>query len=167
MSKDPSEVRVRRGALEDAEGIWRCIDVVVREGWFTFTESPPLEGVRSLLSSSESIQLVAESGAEVVGWCDITPIDEDGLRHTASLGMALLPGFRDRGLGRQLLRETLEVAYAAGLSRVELQLLASNERARALYEGSGFVHEGRKRVMREGVPVEILCMALERTDDVR
>ena len=91
----------------------------------------------------------------------MTPIDQEGFRHAGTLGMALLPAFRDRGLGRQLLQATVQAAHGAGLSRIELQLLASNKRALALYERSGFVHEGRKRVARvlDEVAEDILCMA--------
>ena len=161
MSDQALNVRIRRGTLEDVKGIWRCIDTAVREGWFTFVEPPPLSAVRSSLSPS-SIYFVAERDAQIVGWCDVTPIDQEGFRHAGTLGMALLPAFRDRGLGRQLLQVTVQEAHGAGLSRIELQLLASNNRALALYERSGFVLEGRKHLARvlDEVPEDILCMAL-------
>ena len=117
--------------------------------------------VRSSISPN-SVYFVAESDALVVGWCDVTPSNQNGLRPFGTLGMALLPAFRDQGLGRKLLQATIQAAHAEGLCRVELQLLASNQRALALYERIGFVRKGRKRVTRsprEG-PQDVLSMAL-------
>jgi ribosomal protein S18 acetylase RimI-like enzyme len=108
---------------------------------------------------------VAVKGDEVVGWCDVTPNRREGFRHSGVLGMGLLAGFRGRGLGRKLLGETIAAAHAAGLTRLELEVLASNEAAVALYERSGFTHEGRKRGARmlDDRAEDILCMALVRT----
>ncbi|MFQ5745385.1 MAG: GNAT family N-acetyltransferase, partial [Acidobacteriota bacterium] len=88
----------------------------------------------------------------------------EGFRHSGVLGMGLLVGFRGRGLGRKLLRETIDAAHAAGLTRLELEVLASNEKAIVLYERSGFVREGRKRDARilNNRAEDILCMALLR-----
>jgi RimJ/RimL family protein N-acetyltransferase len=161
LSDLPPDVSVRRSTAEDIEGIWRCIDTAVREGWFTFADPPPLEMVRSSIMPN-SITLVAECGEQVVGWCDVTPRDSDDLRHTGSLGMALLPAFRDQGLGRRILDATIQAAQAAGVSRIELRLLASNVRALALYERCGFVQIGREPAQRAdgGTPVDVLTMAL-------
>jgi RimJ/RimL family protein N-acetyltransferase len=158
-AEDP--IHIRRGALDDVEGIWLCIDTAVRDGWFTFVDPPPVDAVRSSISPN-SIIFVLECDSRVVGWCDITPKDENGLGDTGTLGMALLPDFRDRGLGRRLLSATVEGAATAGISRVELRLLASNKRAQALYERFGFALEGRERVTREigQQPVDILSMAI-------
>ena len=154
-------VRVRRGGVDDAEGIWRCIDNAVSEGWFTFVNAPPLDAVRSSILP-ESICFVAESNNRVVGWCDITPMNQEGYRHAATLGMALLPDFRNRGLGRRILDATIDAALMVHLDRIVLQLLASNERALALYERTGFVIEGRKKGARVlgDETTNILIMAL-------
>jgi len=155
--------RVRRATLEDAEAIRRCLDSVARERrWLSFLEAPSLADVCSFISLNAPIQFVAEREGQVVGWCDITPNQREGFRHNGTLGMGLLSPFRGRGLGRKLLEETLAGAHEAGIRRIELEVLASNESAVALYERSGFVHEGRKRAARvlDGRTEDILCMAL-------
>lgn len=161
MSQLPPDMSIRRRTAEDTEGIWRCIDTAVREGWFTFTDPPQLEMVRSSLMPN-SITLVAECGEQVVGWCDVTPRDSDDLRHTDSLGMALLPAFRDQCLGRRILNATVEASKAAGVSRIELRLLASNGRALALYKKCGFIQIGREPAQRADgeTPVDVLTLAL-------
>ena len=162
-NNDCANVNVRRGTLEDAEGLRRCLDAVARERkWLAFLEAPPLEGVRAFLSLNSPLQFVAERQGEIVGWCDVTPSQREGFRHSGVLGMGLQPAFRGRGLGRRLVCETIDCAHEAGLTRIELEVLASNEGAIALYERVGFVHEGRKRAARllDGRSEDILCMAL-------
>lgn len=166
-ARDPSNVSVRRSTVTDARGFSRCLDAVARERrWLAFLEAPPLEEVESFLRQHAPIQFVAVDGDEIVGWCDVTPNRREGFRHSGILGMGLLARFRGRGLGRELLRETIAAAHAAGLTRIELEVLASNEAAVSLYERSGFVCEGRKRVARilDDRVEDILCMALLRME---
>jgi ribosomal protein S18 acetylase RimI-like enzyme len=158
-----ADVVVRRSSRGDAESTRRCLDAVARERrWLGFLKAPPLEQVRAFVAVPGFIQFVALSGAQVVGWCDVSPNPLEGFRHSAVLGMGLLPGYRGRGLGRALLGETLRAARAAGLTRIELEVVASNRAAIALYERSGFVREGTKRSGRvlDGEAEDIHCMAL-------
>ena len=160
---DPMDVVVRRGTLEDVEGLRRCLDYVARERrWLAFLEAPPLESVRAFFLQNSPIQFVADHRAGIVGWCDITPSQRDGFRHSGTLGMGLLPAFRSRGFGKRLLQETIDAAHEVGLTRIELEVLASNEAAIALYERMGFGHEGRKQQARliDGRSDDLICMAL-------
>lgn len=156
---------VRRSTPRDTESFWRCLDAVARErSWLAFLQAPRLQDVDSYLRQSSPIQFVAVEGDEVVGWCDVTPNPREGFRHSGVLGMGLLVGLRGRGLGRRLLRATIDAAFAADLTRLELEVFASNEPAVGLYEQTGFTHEGRKRSARilDNRVEDILCMALVR-----
>ena len=51
--------------------------------------------------------------------------------------IALLPAWRERGIGRYLITQTLQQADAVG-AHVDLQVATHNGRARALYERLGF-----------------------------
>ena len=59
--------------------------------------------------------------------------------------LAVIPAFRRRGIARHLLRELLRRAQAAGVEAVFLEVRASNQAARALYETAGFERCGRRR----------------------
>lgn len=158
-------ISIRRGRMEDAEGFRRCLGAVARERrWLFFIDAPDPEDVERFLEESAPIQFLAERGGEIVGWCDITPSLREGCRHTGILGMGLRAEYRGLGLGRKLLRRALEAAHAAGLTRIELEVFASNRRAIDLYEKAGFAHEGRKRGARilDGRVEDILLMALLR-----
>ncbi|MDR2213031.1 MAG: GNAT family N-acetyltransferase [Pseudomonadales bacterium] len=163
QAHDFKEIIIRRSTLEDSESFQRCLDTVARERkWLTLLEAPNLEEVRTFIPKL-SVQFVAITQGTVVGWCDISiPRKRDGFCHCGVLGMGLLPEFRRRGLGERLLRATIDAAHANGLSRIELEVYASNHAAIRLYERLGFAHEGRRRQARilDGQVEDNLCMAL-------
>ena len=61
------------------------------------------------------------------------------------MGIGLLPDFRGRGIGRRLMQQTIEAAFAFGLTRVELTVREGNANAIALYKSLGFETEGLHR----------------------
>jgi len=77
------------------------------------------------------------------------------------MGIWLAPKCRGKGIGPQLLARTIEAA-AAGVRRVELEVLASNTRAVHIFEQSGFVRKGVKCLARvlDGREDDVVCMAL-------
>jgi ribosomal protein S18 acetylase RimI-like enzyme len=52
---------------------------------------------------------------------------------------------RGKGIGKRLLRQTVDAARARGLTRIELTVREDNPGAIALYTGMGFVAEGLMR----------------------
>lgn len=60
--------------------------------------------------------------------------------------VAVRPALRGRGLGTALLRDVLDGAAALGAARATLEVRASNEGARRLYERLGFRVEGTRRL---------------------
>jgi putative acetyltransferase len=149
--------------LAHADRFHACLDAVAREQQFLAqSAAPPLERVREFVAGSvrdDAVQfmLLDTSGAAnpqqapVVGWCDIFAHWADGLKHVGTLGMGLLPAYRGRGLGRQLMAACLVKAAAKGITRVELSVRVDNHAAIALYERMGFAPEARKhRGMRMG-----------------
>ena len=127
----------------------RTLDLVARERrYLAFLEAPPLESTQAFVM--ESIrngypQFVVLAAGEVVGWCDVLPKSRPVHAHVGVLGMGLLPPFRGRGLGRQLIDRTLEAARAFGLTRVELTVRQDNDNAIRLYRKVGFITEGVQR----------------------
>jgi len=143
------------------------LDVVARERkYLVLLEAPPLEAVRSFVRQGlddGGVQMLAVAESEtVVGWCDIWRSPRPGLGHSGVLGVGLLPDYRDRGIGRRLIEETLRAARRAKLERIELEVYPDNLRAIGLYRKLGFVTEGTKRRASklEGVYRDKLFMAL-------
>ena len=155
-------------SIEDRhlEQFQAVIDSVSRERAFLGTvEGFPLEQTRQFVESIRGrggTQLVALSGGAVVGWCDIRRSPFEGFRHVGTLGVGLLPEWREQGLGRRLIKKTVDAARANGVTRVELETFASNSRAIHVFEGLGFKTEGVKRRARvlDGQEDDLVCMAL-------
>ena len=116
--------------------------------------------VRMLLDGG-GIQFVAVSDSRVVGWCDVVQNRFEGTRHGGTLGMGVVREFRQRRIGSELLRRTLDAAKLKGIERVELEVFSSNQGAIELYERSGFLREGCKRRARilDDLETDIVLMA--------
>ncbi|HEY0150529.1 MAG TPA: GNAT family protein [Longimicrobium sp.] len=163
------EIRIVPTGEEHVEGFNAAVATVARERrYIALVDGTPLAASREFVRSVHAtggvhLVAIAEGGA-VVGWCDVDRHTREGFRHSARLGIGLLPGHRGRGLGRRLMEAAIEAAWGAGLERVELEVFASNARAIALYEKLGFVAEGVKRRARklDGEYDDELLMALLR-----
>jgi ribosomal protein S18 acetylase RimI-like enzyme len=98
---------------------------------------------RDELLSSGDLGFVAEADARPIGaaWLRLLAGDEPGYGYvddeTPELSMAVLPGYRGRGVGGQLLTRLLTQA-ARRYPAVSLSVAADNP-ARRLYERHGFV----------------------------
>ncbi len=68
-----------------------------------------------------------------------------------SLGIAVDPSFRARGIGRLLMEFLHEAARLRGATRVGLRVAPENLQARHLYERMGYRLERRKRGQLVGV----------------
>jgi RimJ/RimL family protein N-acetyltransferase len=66
-------------------------------------------------------------------------------RHTGRVGVGVLKAHHGKGLGRALMAEIERLARAADMHRLELTVMAHNERAKSLYGSLGYVEEGLNR----------------------
>jgi L-amino acid N-acyltransferase YncA len=128
------------------------LDEVARERrYLLLVEAPPMESVVEFVRGNirEGVpQFVAVDEGTVVGWCDIRPHPHEGMRHFGVLGMGVVASHRGQGIGNALLGATIEAAESAGMTRIEAEVFASNERSMGLYGKHGFVEEGVKRAAR-------------------
>jgi [SSU ribosomal protein S18P]-alanine acetyltransferase (EC 2.3.1.128) len=61
------------------------------------------------------------------------------------LNLCVDPGLQRLGIGRQILRHLMQVARAAGNTRMLLEVRRSNVAAQRLYQSAGFVRIGLRR----------------------
>ncbi len=92
----------------------------------------------------QQIVLVAEDEGQLVGFVGATVGSFRRNRHAANLVMGVLASCWGRGIGARLLDALEGVARERGLHRLELAVMARNQRAIALYHRCGFVIEGRR-----------------------
>lgn len=154
--------------LEHVAAFHRALDAVARERrYLALLEAPPLEEMHAyVLGRLEKgdPRILAVADDAVVGWCDVT---RDAVRtqaHRGRLGMGVVPGFRRQGLGLRLLTTTLDAAWSAGFTRIELGVYGDNAAAIALYERAGFVREGivRDAICIDGHYRDAIAMAIIR-----
>ena len=156
-------------ANEHISGFHAAIDVGARERkYLAHLEAPPFEETRRFVLRNIEHghpQFVALSAGTVVGWCDVLPNRSRIIySHCGTLGVGLLPEFRGKGIGRQLMRRTINTAFTFGLTRIELTVREGNSNAIALYKSLGFEIEGlhRNAVCIEGQYENLHSMALLR-----
>ncbi|MBX5045958.1 GNAT family N-acetyltransferase [Rhizobium lentis] len=165
-SPNASGARIEPIAATHIDSFHRALDVVAREKkYLSMLEATPLPETREFVMgmiAKGNPQFVAVIADEVVGWCDIGRHFFPSHAHRGRLGMGILPTYRGKGLGRQLIDATLKAAQEAGFTRVELDVYEDNSRAIALYEKVGFTREGiiRRAARIDGRFIDAIGMAL-------
>ena len=91
-------------------------------------------GILESIQSETTIALVAENTEGELGYLMARLSGEEG----EILNLAVLPGHRRRGLGRQLLEQGLALLVGRGVREAYLEVRESNRAARDLYLGFGF-----------------------------
>lgn len=161
----PSRIYLSKVTIELIESFHACVkEVAMERSYLSIVEPPSLDVLRFAINQKvvDSLPLlVGVEDCKVIGWCSIVRDSREGFAHTGVLGIGIAKAFRERGLGRQLLGETLAKASHLGIVRVELEVFASNKRAIRFYLREKFEMEGRKRRARylDGQFDDIVCMA--------
>jgi RimJ/RimL family protein N-acetyltransferase len=106
--------------------------------------------------------LVAEVDGKVVANSEISqgagPYDS----HVGGIGIAIRDGFRDVGLGTEMMRTLIEQGKSMGLKVLTLCVFSTNDRATHVYEKLGFVKTGcvPRKFFKGGKYVDEVVMAL-------
>ena len=112
---------------------------------FNKTVEEQQEWIHKVIQNERETIVAAEADGAVVGWIAFQTSPRSRLAHTGSIGMMIEPSFRNRGIGKALIMYILDwAAENPFIEKVCLGVLSTNERAIRLYEGLGFVEEGRK-----------------------
>ncbi|KTG30480.1 ribosomal protein S18-alanine N-acetyltransferase [Haloferax profundi] len=123
------DVIVRRAERADLLDVLRIERACFSEPW-------PYSAFE--LFVDEPAFLVAARGTEILGYvvADVMPNHGNDIGHVKDL--AVRPEARGNGLGRRLLLDALTAMTIAGAAVVKLEVRASNEPARNLYQSVGF-----------------------------
>lgn len=143
-----------------------AFDRVARERkYFPQLKAPPVKEMRKFVRGiiqAKDLQFVALDGDKVIGWCDIVRRRHEALRHSGLLAIGVVPEYRGRGIGTDLMKRAIASAWRRRLTRIELTVRADNLAAVALYRRMGFKIEGthRKAIRLDGKYFDQLGMAL-------
>ena len=108
-----------------------------------FSDDPPHNAPHLMfdakLAMNDSLLFVATNADQVIG---SAMAGYDGHRGWL-YAVAVLPGFRRRGVGKALVRHAVDAVRAMGCPKVNLQVRASNAAVVEFYESLGFGVEDR------------------------
>ncbi|HEV8192071.1 MAG TPA: GNAT family N-acetyltransferase [Ktedonobacterales bacterium] len=148
MNTSQPVVIVRPVHEDDAEAIWQ---ISRQEGVMETVLTLPsdrLEQRRAVLRElgPDSHWFVAVAEREVVGLAGLD-VGRGRLRHSGHVFLFVARAWQGRGIGTRLLRTLLDLADDwLLLRRVELTVIADNDRAKRLYEQMGFEIEGLRKM---------------------
>ena len=165
--RDGREVILRTPRWEDLEELMELINSLVDEKAeiaraVKVTRDEEAEWLPKMLASLEKDKLfflVAEVGRKLVASSDIHFLCGDE-KHVGILGIVVKNGFRDLGIGTEVMKTLIEQATTLGFKVLTLQVFATNRRAIHVYEKVGFVRTGTvpKKHFREGQYIDEVIM---------
>ena len=110
----------------------------------TMTAQMEAQFLKGKTDSPDEIEILAEVDGNVVGSAGIGCVGrKDKLKHRAEFGISVDRAYWGLGIGRAMTEACIECAAKAGYSQLELDAVAENEKALALYRSLGFVEYGR------------------------
>ena len=131
----------------------------------SFNAEQEADFLKEKTDSDNEIEIVAVVDGEIVGSAGIEAIGAKyKVRHRADLGIGISKDYWGLGLGKALMNACIECAKEAGYTQLELNVVAENERAIALYKTFGFKEFGRNPRgfnSRESGYQELVYMLLE------
>lgn len=144
---------IRIARESDGECLLKLLQRLDRETHFMMYESKERtttveaqrEFLKDVLTTGDSVVLVAEEDARPVGFLEATGGTFRRNRHVAHLVVGVLKQHAGRGIGAALLAEAERWGREVGLHRLELTVMTHNLAAVALYEKAGFVVEGTRK----------------------
>ena len=152
VTRDRRRWTLRPGRPTDGRALARLFADVRTEGqWLIATPgsvSEPSEAfwISELIRSDEHLVLVAEADAELIGNVLVSVDRGIATEHIGVLSITIVEGWRDVGIGTELVGGAQRWARERGLRKLSLGVFPDNGRAIAVYEKRGFVREGVRRM---------------------
>lgn len=173
MNHQLEDVVLRRPEPSDAEALYaqkNDPEVALQLGGFSrgYSRADVAEWIeRHRMATDEVLWVIADAkDGRCLGHVGLYRIDH----RIRSAEFAIMIGDRaaqGRGLGKRLTRFCLDYGFGTlNLNRIELSFLATNERARKLYEGLGFRQEGvlRQAQYKAGRHLDVVLMSVLRDE---
>ena len=110
----------------------------------TMTAEQESRFLQEKTDSDNGIEILAEVEGAVAGLAGFDAVgSREKLRHRADFGISVDRQYWNLGIGTAMMNACIECARAAGYEQIELNVVAENELAIAMYEKAGFVEYGR------------------------
>ena len=150
--KDGRACTLRSGTASDGQALLDVFNLIHGQTDFLltypeehgYTAQQEADFLQRKMDSTDEIELLAELDGKVVGSAGIGCVGrKEKIRHRAELGISVDKAYWGLGLGRALTKACIECAKRAGYAQLELEVVAENRSAIALYESVGFEEYGR------------------------
>jgi len=172
VAKDGWSVVLRTPKWEDLDDLLEFINSLVDESADIgksekATRQDEAEWLGRLLANLENdkvFALVAEVDGKVVANSELS--QKSGYSgHVGEIGIAIKAGYRDVGIGTEMLGTLISHAREIGLKVLRLSVFSSNPRAKHVYEKVGFRETGRipKEIFKDGKFVDEIILTMELT----
>lgn len=160
-------VTVRKLAAQDVAEYMAFLEQIDRETSYLLWEP----GERKLnvatlrrrieaADGNEGIRLVAEDEGRIIGFLVAKRGVSKRIRHRANFAMGVLRAEWGQGIGTRLLERLEQWTRENQIWRLELTVMANNQRAIVLYERMGYMREGIKQsaIILDGEAVDEIVM---------
>ena len=166
-AKDGKKIVIRLivpSDLKEAKKITDFINSIIAERDFMplnkrKTIEEEREVVKKWIMDRSAYHIVAEHNKMVVGKAEISR-NKEGKSHVAELGILLRKGYREVGLGTEMMKVLITKARKLKLKFVRLVVFSTNKRAIELYKKFGFMEVARipKQFQRRGKLIDEIIM---------
>lgn len=138
---------LRSPEVEDAERLIAFLKGIAGESPFlvrypeevTMTVEEEVKMINGLNESRNSLMIVGEVDGRLAGTCSLAAVSSRmRVRHRCNLSIGIYEEFTGQGIGKVMFTELVAEAEKMGFEQAELEVVARNERAIALYKKLGF-----------------------------
>ena len=150
--KDGRACKLRNGTASDGQALLKIFNLTHTQTDYlltypeehSYTAEDEAELLRRKTESVDEIELLAFVDGAIVGSAGVTCVGrKEKIRHRAEFGISVDKAYWGLGIGRALTKACIECAERAGYAQLELEVVAENRSAIALYESVGFEEYGR------------------------
>ncbi len=149
--KKGRDVLLRSAEEKDAEALIDYMKITAAETPFLLREPDEISltieqeqaFIKAKKDSENELLLIAETGGRHIGNASL--MSAGGFkryRHRCEIAIALYQEYCGLGIGKAMLEMILDIAKKAGYEQAELEVIANNKPAIALYEKLGFQKYG-------------------------
>jgi len=155
LLKNGKEALIRSGNEGDGKAALEVFDITHAETDYllSYPEESSLNAeqeaqyLKEKMESDREAELIAVIDGRVAGLAGINSVgNKYKVKHRAEFGISILKEYWGIGLGKAMTEACIKCAADAGYDQLELNVVAENYRAMALYHSLGFVEFGRNPV---------------------
>ena len=143
---------IRNATITDAKGVLENTKIIREETDFLLSYPDEInfsvEEEEELLEDKENspceIQICALVDDRIIGLAKISAVgSKEKVKHRAEFGISIEKAYYGKGIGTALTKACIDCAKTAGYRQLELEVVAENKNAIALYKKFGFKETGR------------------------